>query len=51
MALQSDTNYTLTGEQLEDLVSRIPVITMTTVDPGEGVDLAENHFIGVYIED
>lgn len=23
-------------------------ISMTDVDPGEGVDLAENHFIGVY---
>lgn len=25
-----------------------PVITMTTTDPGEGVALAENHFIAVY---
>lgn len=26
----------------------VPVITMTTTDPGEGVALAENHFIAVY---
>ena len=29
-------------------VSGGPVITMTTTDPGEGVALAENHFIAVY---
>lgn len=28
-----------------------PVITMTTSDPGEGVALAENHFIAVYSDD
>ena len=26
----------------------VPVITMTTEDPGEGADLAANHFIAVY---
>lgn len=26
----------------------VPVITMTTEDPGEGEDLAANHFIAVY---
>lgn len=26
----------------------VPVFTLTTVDPGEGAALAENHFIGVY---
>lgn len=26
----------------------VPVITMTTADPGEGAALAANHFIGVY---
>ena len=26
----------------------VPVITMTTTDPGEGAPLAANHFIGVY---
>jgi hypothetical protein len=26
----------------------VPVITMTSTDPGEGSDLAENHFIAVY---
>lgn len=26
----------------------IPVVTLTTVDPGEGQPLAANHFIGVY---
>jgi len=26
----------------------VPVITMTTTDPGEGAALAANHFIGVY---
>ena len=28
----------------------IPVITMTTVDPGEGSPLAANHFIAVYVD-
>lgn len=28
--------------------SSAPVITMTTTDPGEGADLADNHFIAVY---
>lgn len=28
----------------------IPVITMTTVDPGEGAPLAANHFIAVYVD-
>lgn len=46
-----------TQEQWEDLADKIqakansadvPVITMTTVDPGEGASLAENHFIAVY---
>lgn len=34
----------------DDLVGQpdIPVITMTDTDPGEGVPLAENHFIAVY---
>ena len=38
-----------TGDYM-DLVGTpdIPVITLTTVDPGEGGALAENHFIGVY---
>ena len=27
-----------------------PLITMTSIDPGEGVALAENHFIAVYSE-
>lgn len=48
MAISQNTNYTLTGAQIEDLVSRIPVITMTTTDPGEGVALEANHFIGVH---
>lgn len=26
----------------------VPVVTMTTTDPGEGATLAANHFIGVY---
>ena len=30
------------------LYSDVPTITMTTTDPGEGVALAENHFIAVY---
>ena len=34
----------------DDLVGQpdYPVITMTDTDPGEGVPLAENHFIAVY---
>jgi hypothetical protein len=34
----------------DDLVGQpdFPVITMTDTDPGEGVPLAENHFIAVY---
>ena len=48
MSIISNTNYTLTGSQVEDLASRIPVITMTSTDPGEGSPLAANHFIAVY---
>ena len=29
-------------------LSNAPTITMTTTDPGEGADLADNHFIAVY---
>lgn len=34
--------------QIGTVSAEVPVITMTTVDPGEGVSLAPNHFIGVY---
>lgn len=48
---------TATQEQWEDLTTKIkakadttsvPVITMTTTDPGEGAPLAANNFIAVY---
>lgn len=48
MAIADNTNYALTGAQIKDLVSKIPVITVTDVDPGEGSPLAENHFIAIY---
>lgn len=50
----------LTAEEMNEIVANysyianqfptagIPVITMTTTDPGEGVDLEANHFIAVY---
>lgn len=37
----------ITAEKIAD--GAAPTITMTTTDPGEGVDLASNHFIGVYV--
>lgn len=48
MAINPNDNYTLTGSQVEDLASRIPVITMTSTDPGEGATLAANHFVAVF---
>ena len=46
-----------TESQWQDLANRVkakadsssvPIIAMTTTDPGEGQPLAANHFIGVY---
>lgn len=43
-----DTSRGLTANQGKVLNEKIPVITMTSTDPGEGSALAENHFIAVY---
>lgn len=46
-----DEPRTATQEQWDDLASRVkqtPIITMTTVDPGEGATIGENEFIAVY---
>lgn len=57
ITLTDDTPKTATQTQWEDLAGRIkakadsssvPIITMTTTDPGEGSALAANTFIGVY---
>lgn len=45
-AVSGLSNVARTGNY-NDLSNKI-VVTMTTVDPGEGSSLAENHFIGVY---
>lgn len=43
--------YIQQGEKSQLIImSDASNITMTNVDPGEGVPLAENHFIGVYSE-
>lgn len=43
--------YITQGEKSQLIImSDASNITMTNVDPGEGVPLAENHFIGVYSE-
>ena len=39
-------NYTYIANYLPN--TGVPFITMTTTDPGEGVDLAANNFICVY---
>lgn len=47
--VQSDWNQTTTTA--DDYIKNkpsVPVITMTTTDPGEGSTLAANHFIAVY---
>ena len=42
------TDITNIHAELNDLEDDIPVITMQTTDPGEGVSLEANHFIAVY---
>lgn len=48
MTIDDNTLYGLTGAQMKDLPRKIPVITMQSTDPGEGVSLAANNFIAVY---
>lgn len=43
-----DTSRGLTAKQGKVLNEKIPVITMTSTDPGEGSSLQANHFIAVY---
>lgn len=51
--LQNDAGYQTSSDVQTAIAGKadiadVPVITMQTTDPGEGVDLAENHFIAVY---
>lgn len=50
--LQNSLSTVATSGSYNDLSDKpdIPVITMTTVDPGEGSALAANHFIAVYAD-
>ncbi|MBQ9160884.1 MAG: hypothetical protein IJ122_06140 [Methanobrevibacter sp.] len=36
------------NDAMDAIDSAIPNIALTTTDPGEGVNLAPNHFIAVY---
>lgn len=49
-AISNSLSAVATSGSYNDLSDKpdIPVITMTTVDPGEGSALAANHFIAVY---
>lgn len=49
--LESSLATVATTGAYSDLIGApdVPVITMTTVDPGEGSPLAENHFVAVYV--
>lgn len=51
-ALQNALSNVAFSGQFGDLLGKpdVPVITMTDVDPGEGVPLAPNHFIAVYVD-
>lgn len=42
------TDKTSTVAAINEIDANLPVITMTTTDPGEGSPLVANHFIGVY---
>ena len=44
----SSSSLALSANQGRVLDSKIPVVTLQTTDPGEGVALAANNFIGVY---
>ena len=44
--------YIEQGEESKlTIMSSASNITMTTVDPGEGVDIEDNHFIAVYVNE
>ena len=45
-AIQTD--ITNIHGDIHDIEHDMPVITMQSTDPGEGVSLEENHFIAVY---
>jgi len=51
-AITNSLSIVATSGNYNDLANKpsIPVITMTTVDPGEGSALAANHFVAVYTD-